>query len=115
VPAAAPARRLNLKGTNMNARVHASALLGATAQALAPLEVCVRFLWAALAQRLARARQARHHAAARRALAQLDAATLRDIGIETSEIDSLLAEVEGRAPATRMRALMSLHRPGSGD
>jgi uncharacterized protein YjiS (DUF1127 family) len=104
-----------LKGTMMNARVQVSALLAATAQALAPLEVCVRYVQAALLQRLARARQARKGRAARRTLAQLDVATLRDIGIASSEIDSLLAEVEGRAPATRMRALMSLHRPGRGE
>lgn len=99
----------------MNARVQVSTVLAAIAQALAPLEVCVRYLHAALAQRRQRARQARQHRAARRTLAQLDAATLRDIGIATSEIDSLLAEVEGRAPVTRLRALMSLQRPGAGD
>jgi uncharacterized protein YjiS (DUF1127 family) len=99
----------------MNARVQVSTLLAATAQALAPLEVCVRYLRAALTQRRLRTRQARHGRATRHTLAQLDAATLRDIGIASSEIDSLLAEVEGRAPATRMRALMSLQHPGAGD
>lgn len=49
--------------------------------------------------RLAR-RRSRHREQLRR-LQQLDPATLRDLGLSSSEIGSLLAEATGRAPATR--------------
>ena len=37
----------------------------------------------------------------------LDDATLRDLGISRSELGSFEAEASGRAPATRLRTLMS--------
>lgn len=49
---------------------------------------------------------ARHRA--RRALAELDPRALRDIGLTPSEIDSALAELQGRAPATRRLAMHPL-------
>jgi uncharacterized protein YjiS (DUF1127 family) len=98
----------------MIARPHISGLRAATAQALAPLEVGMRYLQGVLDHQLALARARCHRAAARRVLAQLDAATLRDIGIDSSEIDSLLAEAEGRASVTRRRLLAADYRQGPG-
>jgi uncharacterized protein YjiS (DUF1127 family) len=96
----------------MNTRVHPGGIFAATALALAPLGNVVRYLRAMLEQKLAGARAKRLHAARRRALARLDAATLRDLGLARCEIDSVLAEAEGRVQATRTRVLLSLHRPG---
>jgi uncharacterized protein YjiS (DUF1127 family) len=48
---------------------------------------------------------ASRRAARRRAMHQLSAATLRDIGLHQSEIDSCWAESEGLAPVTRMRVM----------
>ena len=39
------------------------------------------------------------------ALAQVDDRTLRDLGLDRSEIGSIAAEVEGRAERTRIRSL----------
>ena len=40
-----------------------------------------------------------------RALRELSDATLRDLGLERSEIGSIQAEIDGRAAATRVRVL----------
>jgi hypothetical protein len=63
-------------------------------------QVATRARSAWLAARERAARRARL-----RALQSLDAATLRDLGLAHSEVASLHAEIEGRAEATRMRAL----------
>ncbi len=54
---------------------------------------------------VARWRRASAARRARRQLAELDARTLRDIGLTPGEIDSALAELDGRCPATRLLAL----------
>jgi uncharacterized protein YjiS (DUF1127 family) len=48
---------------------------------------------------------ASRRAARRRAMHELSAATLRDIGLHPSEIDSCWAESEGLAQATRLRLM----------
>lgn len=50
---------------------------------------------------------------ARRELAELDPRTLRDIGLSPSEIDSVVAEVQGRVQATRRIAMQPLDRQWS--
>jgi uncharacterized protein YjiS (DUF1127 family) len=97
----------------MTIHVHPAGILVGTFLALAPLGNVVRYLRAMLQERLARAEAARRRAARRRALARLDAATLRDLGLARCEIDSVLAEAEGQAEATRTRVLMALHGPGA--
>lgn len=47
-------------------------------------------------------RRSRHRAACRRELESLGDAMLRDIGLDRAEIDSVLAEAEGRVEATRL-------------
>jgi uncharacterized protein YjiS (DUF1127 family) len=60
----------------------------------------LRHAWQQMrAHRARRRRQALLHTA----LAQLNDATLRDIGLHRSEIDSFWAESEGLAPPTRQR------------
>ena len=58
-------------------------------------------LRARLAAWLARRRQAAAQRRELRLLAQLDATTLRDLGIEPGELPSLAAELHGTAAATR--------------
>jgi uncharacterized protein YjiS (DUF1127 family) len=55
-------------------------------------------------ERLGRYRRAR---SVRTALADLDDHTLRDIGLDRSEISSVAAEMAGMAARTRMRTLLS--------
>jgi uncharacterized protein YjiS (DUF1127 family) len=62
-------------------------------------------------QAFARWEQRRRAADTCRALEQLDARTLRDLGIHRSEISSLAAEVACNAEATRIRAVRA---PASG-
>lgn len=61
--------------------------------------------WVRHAWQQMRARSARHRRQAmlRNALARLDDATLRDIGLHRSEIDSFWAECEGLASPSRQR------------
>lgn len=62
-------------------------------------------LWRALVaagERVARARRLSHMQAT---LAQLDDATLRDIGLRRSEAQSVWAEAEGLAPLTRQNVV----------
>ena len=58
--------------------------------------------WAALWQDLIGAWRL---AIARRPEAQLDDAALRDLGLRRCELDSYLAELDGRVEATRVRAI----------
>ena len=54
----------------------------------------------------------RHQAEARQthlALRELDAHTLRDLGLDRSELGSLVAEIGGQAGPTRVRVLQSFH------
>jgi uncharacterized protein YjiS (DUF1127 family) len=46
-------------------------------------------------------RRRRRQVAARRQLESLDAAALRDLGLDRSEIGSAIAELQGRAARTR--------------
>jgi hypothetical protein len=60
----------------------------------------LRHAWQGLREGRARRRRlARMHAA----IAALDDATLRDIGVQRSEVGSFWAEYEGLAPVTRQR------------
>jgi uncharacterized protein YjiS (DUF1127 family) len=70
--------------------------------AAAALRAALRRRWHAASTAWCHWRQIR---ATRLALANLDAATLRDIGIARSEIHSLAAEVHGGVEATRSRLL----------
>ena len=45
-----------------------------------------------------------------RSLRELDDRTLADIGIDRSEIDSIVAEVDGRAEPARRRITFTPHR-----
>ena len=64
----------------------------------------------AVARLIGRHRRARQHA---EELRQLDARTLRDLGITQSEIPSVIAELAGRAGATRRRIETDDWRPAS--
>jgi hypothetical protein len=44
-----------------------------------------------------------------RTLRQLDARTLRDLGLSRAELSSTAYELSGQAEATRVRSLKSLH------
>ncbi len=65
----------------------------------------VRAIRCSIGDAIAACARERRRAARRRELAALSDHTLRDLGIDRAEIDSVLAECEGRAPWTRIRAL----------
>ena len=67
--------------------------------ALATLRAAASGLRKLIRNGFAAARRARD----RRALRALDDATLRDLGVHVSEIDSFLAEAAGEAELTRLR------------
>ncbi len=69
------------------------------ASALATLRATANLLRNTVRHGFAAARRARD----RRALRALDDATLRDLGVHVSEIDSFLAEAAGEAELTRLR------------
>jgi len=57
----------------------------------------------------ARGRRRRQARAYGEALRELDDRTLRDLGIDRSEIGSVACEVAGLTDATRLRAMLSSH------
>jgi len=85
------------------ARAHCSFTLGEIIVAL------MQALAAFARQSLARHRQRRQARSTYDALRQLDDRTLRDLGLERSEIRSVAAEVAGEAERTRVRALLTSH------
>ena len=70
-------------------------------QALAELLRQCRAAW----RRQSEARQAHL------ALRELDAHTLRDLGLDRSELGSLVAEIGGQAGPTRVRVLQAFYGP----
>lgn len=84
-----------------------------TAPALPPsgaqtLSTAITGLFARIASAMRRRRAMRRQA---RALAALDAASLRDIGLTRTEIGSIASELSGTAPLTRRHAGASSHLP----
>lgn len=77
---------------------HLPGLFSLLQQALAPM-------FTLHAEAIHRFAQRRQRASRRRELQGLSDAILRDLGINRAEIDSLLAEADGRAAATRVRVL----------
>lgn len=65
---------------------------------------------AALRGAIARWKQRRSMRETMRALAELDARTLRDIGLDRGEAASVAAEIAGLTDASRVRARLSLQR-----
>ena len=96
----------------MTDRTHPPGALAALGLAGAPRGGRIRLLRARFVAGWECWRAERRRVQARRELARLDPRTLRDIGIAPCEIDSLLAEMDGHAAATRTRVLMSQHRTG---
>jgi uncharacterized protein YjiS (DUF1127 family) len=69
----------------------------------------LRALGAALRRIAAERRQRQHERDIYRALRELDARTLRDLGFDPSEVRSVAAEVSGFAGRTRTRSQQALH------
>ncbi len=77
------------------------------ASALATLGAAANLLRKTVRHGFAAARRARD----RRALRALDDATLRDLGVHVSEIDSFMAEAAGHAELTRLRVACAAGMP----
>lgn len=71
----------------------------------------LRTLRVAVRRFVARWRRHRRAAEMSAALHALDARTLRDLGFHRSEIDSVVAEINGDAESTRRRAERALRYP----
>ena len=74
-----------------------------------PLRAALSALLACLASVRRRLANARYQAAARRALADLNDATLRDMGLDRTEIGSVVAESFGDAERSRLRLCPRSH------
>lgn len=72
------------------------------------LAIAITDLLAGIVSSMRRRRAMRRQA---RALAALDAASLRDIGLTRTEIGSIASELSGTAPLTRRHAGASTHLP----
>jgi uncharacterized protein YjiS (DUF1127 family) len=86
-------------------RLHAMARADRARRAVDLAAAVWHFLAVRLRQRLANYRQGRQAHATYRALSRLDARTLRDIGLDRSEIRSVAAETGGLTAVTRVQLL----------
>jgi uncharacterized protein YjiS (DUF1127 family) len=73
-----------------------------------PAHQALKSILAPIGSAIAALRRASQRAAQRRELAALGDRALHDLGIDRTEIDSVLAESEGSAPWTRVRVVHAL-------